>query len=137
MKKMIMVCILFLIACSSPPEPTQVEWEKRPEVMNTQIISWTPTSGVIKSDNINSSWSKVLSDFSPENRLYDDSVFYAVTHSEKIVIRASSFNNYWTAKDWLRRNGATCVIEYQPLKSWLKNDYVEIYLSRMNIQRFP
>ncbi|HGU9633384.1 TPA: conjugal transfer protein, partial [Escherichia coli] len=25
--------------------------------------------------------------------------------------------------------------EYQPLKRWLNNDYVEIYLSRINIQR--
>ncbi len=60
MKKILMISILFLTACSSPPEPPQVEWEKRPEVMNTQIINWTPTSNVIKSDNINSSWSKVL-----------------------------------------------------------------------------
>ncbi|EED2840856.1 conjugal transfer protein [Salmonella enterica subsp. enterica serovar Oranienburg] len=137
MKKMLMVCILFLSACSFPPEPPQVEWEKRPEVMNTQIMNWTPTSGVIKSGNISSSWSKVLSGFRPENRLYDDSVFYAVAHSEKIVVRTSSFGGYWTAKNWLRRNGATGVIEYQPLKRLLNNDYVEIYLSRMNIPRLP
>lgn len=69
MKKILMISILFLTACSSPPEPPQVEWEKLPEVMNTQIINWTPTSNVIKSDNINSSWSKVLPGFKPENRL--------------------------------------------------------------------
>ncbi|MDJ4048334.1 cag pathogenicity island Cag12 family protein, partial [Salmonella enterica] len=74
-------------------------------------------------------------DFKPENRLYDDSVFYAVAHSEEIVVRTSSFDSYWSAKDWLRKNGATGVIEYQPLKRWLNNDYVEIYLSRINIQR--
>ncbi|MDO2331534.1 cag pathogenicity island Cag12 family protein, partial [Escherichia coli] len=94
--------MLVLTACSSPPEPPQVEWEKMPEVMNTQIMNWTPTSNVIKSDNINSLWSKVLPDFKPENRLYDDSVFYAVAHSEKIVVRTSSFDSYWSAKDWLR-----------------------------------
>ncbi|EJL4900547.1 conjugal transfer protein, partial [Salmonella enterica subsp. enterica serovar Typhimurium] len=116
MKKILMISILVLTACSSPPEPPQVEWEKRPEVMNTQIMNWTPTSGVIKSDNITSSWSKVLPDFKPENRLYDDSVFYAVAHSEEIVVRTSSFDSYWSAKDWLRKNGATGVIEYQPLK---------------------
>ncbi|MBX0040123.1 cag pathogenicity island Cag12 family protein, partial [Escherichia coli] len=96
MKKILMISILVLTACSSPPEPPQVEWEKTPEVMNTQIMNWKPTSGVIKSDNINSSWSKVLPDFKPENRLYDDSVFYAVAHSEKIVVRTSSFDNYWS-----------------------------------------
>ncbi|HAW2529992.1 TPA: conjugal transfer protein, partial [Escherichia coli] len=98
---------------------------------------WTPTSNVIKSDNINSLWSKVLPDFKPENRLYDDSVFYAVAHSEKIVVRTSSFDSYWSAKDWLRKNDATGVIEYQPLKRWLNNDYVEISLSRINVQRLP
>ena len=60
MKKILMISILVLTACSSPPEPPQVEWEKRPEVMNTQIMNWKPTSGVIKSDNINSSLSKVF-----------------------------------------------------------------------------
>ncbi|EQB2643546.1 cag pathogenicity island Cag12 family protein, partial [Salmonella enterica subsp. enterica serovar Infantis] len=67
MKKILMISILVLTACSSPPEPPQVEWEKMPEVMNTQIMNWKPTSGVIKSDNINSPWSKVLPDFKPEN----------------------------------------------------------------------
>ncbi|HBL6999874.1 TPA: conjugal transfer protein, partial [Escherichia coli] len=28
-------------------------------------------------------------------------------------------------------------IEYQPLKRWLNSDYVEIYLSRINVQRLP
>ncbi|EIS0020368.1 conjugal transfer protein, partial [Salmonella enterica subsp. enterica serovar Infantis] len=50
MKKILMISILLLTACSSPPEPPQVEWERRPEVMNTQIMNWTPTSNVIKSD---------------------------------------------------------------------------------------
>ncbi|EDS0108702.1 conjugal transfer protein, partial [Escherichia coli] len=27
MKKILMISILFLTACSSPPEPPQVEWE--------------------------------------------------------------------------------------------------------------
>ncbi|HGR5033411.1 TPA: conjugal transfer protein, partial [Klebsiella pneumoniae] len=27
MKKMLMVSVLFLSACSSPPEPPQVDWE--------------------------------------------------------------------------------------------------------------
>ncbi|ELD1522385.1 conjugal transfer protein, partial [Salmonella enterica subsp. enterica serovar Infantis] len=26
---------------------------------------------------------------------------------------------------------------YQPLKRWLNSDYVEIYLSRINVQRLP
>ncbi|EBE7079943.1 conjugal transfer protein, partial [Salmonella enterica subsp. enterica serovar Berta] len=30
MKKILMISILVLTACSSPPEPPQVEWEKRP-----------------------------------------------------------------------------------------------------------
>ncbi|EAM3734459.1 conjugal transfer protein, partial [Salmonella enterica] len=29
MKKILMISILVLTACSSPPEPPQVEWEKR------------------------------------------------------------------------------------------------------------
>ncbi|EFQ4431278.1 TPA: conjugal transfer protein, partial [Escherichia coli] len=29
MKKILMISILLLTACSSPPEPPQVEWERR------------------------------------------------------------------------------------------------------------
>ena len=52
MKKMLMVSVLFLSACSSPPEPPQVDWEQNPETVNTQLMDWQPTYSVIKSDKI-------------------------------------------------------------------------------------
>ncbi len=66
MKKMLMVSVLFLSACSSPPEPPQVDWEQNPETVNTQLMDWQPTYSVIKSDKVNSSWIKVIHDFRPE-----------------------------------------------------------------------
>jgi hypothetical protein len=65
----------FLSACSSPPEPPQVDWKQNPETVNAQLMDWQPTYSVIKSDKVNSSWVKVIHDFRPENRLYDDAVF--------------------------------------------------------------
>ncbi|HFW0766728.1 TPA: cag pathogenicity island Cag12 family protein [Salmonella enterica subsp. enterica serovar Chester] len=132
MKKMLMVSVLFLSACSSPPKPPQVDWKQNPETVNTQLMDWQPTYSVIKSDEINSSWDKIIYNFKAENRFYDDSVFYAVAHSERIVVSASSADGYWIAKDWLRKNGAAGVIEYQPLKTWLNKSTVSIYFSRIN-----
>lgn len=131
MKKILMVSIILLAACSSPPEPLQVDWKKKPETINSEMIDYKSTYSVIKSDKVNGKWSKEIRNFKPENRLYDDAVFYAVTHSDKIVVSTSSADGFWIAKDWLRKNGATCVIEYQPLKTWLNNN-VDIYFSHIS-----
>ncbi len=66
--KMLMVSVLFLSACSSPPEPPQVDWEQNPETVNT-INGLATDISVIKSDKVNSSWVKVIHNFRPENRL--------------------------------------------------------------------
>ncbi|HBW9136120.1 TPA: conjugal transfer protein, partial [Klebsiella pneumoniae] len=104
MKKMLMVSVLFLSACSSPPEPPQVDWEQNPETVNTQLMDWQPTYSVIKSDKVNSSWVKVIHNFRPENRLYDDAVFYSVAHSDSVIVETSNGTDFFTAKNWLRAN---------------------------------
>jgi len=75
MKKVVLTALLFLSACSSPPEPPQVDWKQDPATMNSQLMDWQPTFTVIKSDQVNSSWVKLIRNFSPENRLYSDDVF--------------------------------------------------------------
>lgn len=60
MKRIVLAGFVFLSACSSPPEPPQVDWKKNPETMNSQLMDWQPTFTVIKSDRVNSSWVKVI-----------------------------------------------------------------------------
>ncbi|ECZ5471009.1 conjugal transfer protein [Salmonella enterica subsp. enterica serovar Oslo] len=129
MKKILMVSIILLAACSSPPEPPQVDWKKKPETINSEMMNYKSTYSVIKSDNVNGKWSKEIRNFKPENRLYDDAVFYAVTHSDRIVVSTSSADGFWIAKDWLIKNGATCVIEYQPVINCLTCRETNLYFS--------
>lgn len=130
MKKLILLTSLFIAACSSPPEPPKVDWNAKPEVMNGQSIDWQANQGVIKSDKVTGRWSQVLRGFTPENRLYNDAVFYAVAHSDRIVIETSDNSAYFPAKAWLREHGATGVIEYKPLHRALNIRTTNIYVQR-------
>ncbi|MGE2160925.1 cag pathogenicity island Cag12 family protein [Enterobacter hormaechei] len=130
MKKMLMVSVLFLSACSSPPEPPQIDWKQNPETVNTQLMDWQPTYSVIKSDKINSSWVKVIHDFRPENRLYDDAVFYSVAHSDSVIVETNNGTDFFTAKNWLRANGANGVIHYRYKMNCLSCRTTSVYLSR-------
>ncbi|EBE2365209.1 conjugal transfer protein [Salmonella enterica] len=113
MKKLLLLSIFLLGACSSPPEAPKVDWDKKEEVMNTQLMAWSPTDHVIKSDVVNGHWQQKITGFVPENRFYNDSVFYAVAHSKRIIVETSGSTAFFTAKNWLRQHGATGLIEYR------------------------
>ncbi len=130
MKKMLMVSVLFLSACSSPPEPPQVDWKQNPETVNTQLMDWQPTYSVIKSDKVKLSWVKVIHDFRPENRLYDDAVFYAVAHSDTIIIESGKGEDFFTTKNWLRSNGAYGVIQYRYKNDGFGFKSINIFLQK-------
>ncbi|WP_289347319.1 cag pathogenicity island Cag12 family protein [Pantoea stewartii] len=127
-------CVLFLAflaaACSSPPEPPQVNWQGYADVVNGHAIGWHASRGVIKSDNVMAKWSQSLHGFTPENRLYDDAVFYAVAHSDRVIIVASNGNDYFVAKRWLREHGATGVIEFQNRLDCFGIKNTDIYFQR-------
>lgn len=128
--KRVMFGVIFLVSCSSPPEPPQVDWKKSPETMNTQLMDWQSTFTVIKSDQVKSSWVKVIHNFTPENRLYDNAVFYAVAHSDSIIVESSNGTDFFIAKDWLRSNSAYGVIQYRYKTNCLSCRTTSIYLSR-------
>ena len=99
MKKLILLSAIVMSGCSSPPEPPQVNWSDKPETMNSQLPDWQPTNQVVKSDKVTSTWMKVITNFSPENRLYDDSVFYAVAHSPVIIVETTNGGDFFIAKN--------------------------------------
>lgn len=113
MKKIALVLVFFAAACSSPPEAPQVNWKGSTDVMNSHAIDWRASQGIIKSDKVTGQWSQILHDFKPENQLYHDAVFYAVAHSDRIVVETTDSGAYFVAKHWLRQQGATGVIEYR------------------------
>ncbi|HDT5032197.1 TPA: conjugal transfer protein [Escherichia coli] len=130
MKKIILLAAVIMSGCSSPPEPPQVDWGNKPESMNSQLPSWQPTNRVIKSEKVTSTWMKVVRNFLPENRLYDDSVFYAVAHSPEIIVEASNGSDFFTAKKWLRNNGAYGVIQYRYKSNGFGVRSTNIYFER-------
>ncbi|EBC1407505.1 conjugal transfer protein [Salmonella enterica] len=130
MKKVMLVFVFFATACSSPPEAPKVDWKGNAEVMNSHAIDWQANQGVIKSDSVTGQWSQVLRGFKPENRLYDDAVFYAVAHSDRIVVETSESGAYFTAKRWLQEHGATGVIEYRKNNDNFGLKTTNIYVAR-------
>lgn len=130
MKIKAVCCVLFLTACSSPPEPPQIDWHQQPDNISTELMDWQPTQGIMKSEQVNSSWKKVIRNFVPENRVYDDAVFYAVAHSREILVECSNGSDFFAAKNWLRSNGATGVIKYASNKNCISCRSVNVYLIR-------
>lgn len=130
MKKISIMFFLFLSACASPPEPPQVDWKGKPETMNSQLMDWEPTFNVIKANKVNSVWTKVIRNFSPENRLYSDDVFYAVAHSDFITVESSRGDDFFTTKNWLRANGAYGVIQYRYKPAEFGIHSINVYLQR-------
>ncbi|EEW2245691.1 cag pathogenicity island Cag12 family protein [Yersinia enterocolitica] len=130
MKKVVLTALLFLSACSSPPEPPQVDWKQDPATMNSQLMDWQPTFTVIKSDRVNSSWVKLIRNFSPENRLYSDDVFFAVAHSDSVIVESSRGDDFFTAKNWLRSNGAYGLIQYRYKPDDFGIKSINIYLQK-------
>ena len=130
MKKVMLVFVFLATACSSPPEAPKVDWKGNAEVMNSHAIDWQANQGVIKSDSVTGQWSQVLRGFKPENQLYDDAVFYAVAHSDRIVVETSESGAYFTAKRWLQEHGATGVIEYQTKPYSLGLKTTNIYIQK-------
>ncbi|EJJ8281093.1 conjugal transfer protein [Salmonella enterica] len=116
MKKLLLLSIFLLGACSSPPEAPKVDWDKKEDVMNTQLMAWSSTDHVLKSDVVNGHWQQKITGFVPENRFYNDAVFYAVAHSKRVVVETSGSTDFFNAKAWLRKNGAEGVIEYRSNK---------------------
>ncbi|EPE3084601.1 cag pathogenicity island Cag12 family protein [Morganella morganii] len=116
MKKILLLSIFLLGACSSPPEAPKVDWDEKGDVMNTQLMNWSPTDKVIKSDKTIGNWSWKIRNFIPENRFYHDDVFYAIAHSKRVVVETTGSTDFFNAKAWLRKNGAEGVIEYRSNK---------------------
>ncbi|EHM4620424.1 Cag pathogenicity island protein Cag12 [Salmonella enterica] len=131
MKRVFIIFFLALLAgCSSPPPPPPVDWKSAPEPENTTLPQWQPNNAFIKAPEISGRWSKVIYNFRGDSETWTPDVFYAVLHSQYIVVATSPKADFFAAKAWLRQHGAKGVIHYQAKNDCMTCDSVDIYLMR-------
>ncbi len=104
--------IVILSGCSSPPEPVQPEWDKPGVEMNTTLPQWSENRVILPSSTVEGHWS-IKMVFNPD-AVYPPDVWYAVVHSNQVIVKAPDGERYFRAKDWLRNNGYSGVISFQP-----------------------
>ncbi|PWC17120.1 hypothetical protein DDT52_16385 [Brenneria roseae subsp. roseae] len=104
--------VVMFSGCSSPPEPVQPEWDKPGVDMNTTRPQWSENRVMLLSPIIDDHWS-IKMRFNPD-AVYPPNIWYAVVHSSQVIVNAPEGERYFRAKDWLRNNGYSGVIVFQP-----------------------
>lgn len=128
---------LVLSGCSSPPPPVPVEWDKPGLSVNTGLPQWRDNSVIIISPVVKDKWLLSIQARNFNETSWTPAVFYAVTHSARIVVAAPPGAEFFTAKNWLRRYGAKGVIEYQPVTDCLTCSDTRIYFSHSTLPSHP
>lgn len=129
---MIRIALLAAIAtgCSSPPPPVPVEWDKPAKPLNASLPLWNDDNVIVPSPAVSGTWSSSVSAQNFYDTIWSPAVFYAIAHSTNIVVTAQSGTDFFNAKNWLRQNGATAVITYQPVFNCLTCRETTVYFSR-------
>jgi len=118
-----------LSGCSSPQEPVQPDWDKPGEEMNTMLSQWSTNRVILRSPRVDGHWSIKMT-FNPD-AVYPPNLWYAVAHSNQVIVKAPDGDRYFRAKDWLRNNGYSGVITFQPkLNDYLTSNTTEIEFYR-------
>ena len=125
----LLLCSILATACSSPPEPAAIDWDKPATQMNPDISRWYEKKAFTPSEQVTGRWSLVITNFTGDTGTYSTNAWYAIAHSSHIVIAASDASEYWKASDWLRQHGSTALLSYQQ-KICLLCTVTDIYLSR-------
>ncbi|AYC19693.1 hypothetical protein DZA65_02815 [Dickeya dianthicola] len=121
--------LVMLSGCASPPEPVQPAWDTPGAAVNATLPQWSENRIVVASPDVDGRWSTSIV-FSPE-AIYPAGVWYAVAHSEQVVVNAPDGASYFRAKSWLRKHGYRAVVTYQhKATDRLANHSTEIYFYR-------
>ena len=104
--------MVILSGCSSPPKPVQPEWNKPGVEMNTTRPQWSENQVILPSPTVNDHWSIKMA-FNPD-AVYPPNIWHAVVHSSQVMVNTPDGERYSRAKAWLRKNGYSGVISFQP-----------------------
>ena len=105
------VAVVALSGCSSPPQPAAVDFDQKPEVVNTSLPRLVVTNEVIKSAQANGPWSLTLADFQGDQRSYNTDFYYALAHADLIEVDTLNLGDAERTRQWLLQHGATAPIQ--------------------------
>lgn len=135
MKRIFIITVLMLSGCSSPPEPTPVEFDKADEVITPSLPYLADFHGIIPSETNSKGWvySKT---FSQQEDFTTPEYYYALAHADRIVVFTDNAGNWFRFRDGLKRQGVRGVIEWQFGKTLLpeqvKITFIKTQLERKN-----
>lgn len=111
---LVIMLIVILPGCSSPPKPVPVDFNHEPVPVNSDLPNLVFSNKTFKSSRTEAPWSLTVHDFKGDNGAYDIAFYYAVAHAERIELVGSNPRNREMARQWLLRHGATAAIELKP-----------------------
>lgn len=118
MKKIFLIAGLMLSGCSSPPEPTPIEFDKAKEIITPSLPYLPDFYGVIPSKTNGKGWeySKV---FTHKEDFRTPEYYYAMAHADRIVVFTNDAGLWFQIRDSLKLQGARGVIQWVYQRSFL------------------
>ena len=111
MKVILIIVVLALAGCSSPPEPTPVEFDKSNEVVTPSLPYVADFHGVIPSETNYVGWTYNKT-FSKREDFTTPEYYYALAHADRVTVYTSKAALWFQIRDGLKAQGARGVIEW-------------------------
>lgn len=112
MKKIFIITAMMLSGCSSPPEPTPVEFDKANEVITPSLPYLADFHGIIPSETNGKGW-EYSKTFSERQDFRTPEYYYALAHADRIVVLTNNAGSWFQFRDALKHQGARGVIEWR------------------------
>ncbi|MDR5609752.1 MULTISPECIES: hypothetical protein [unclassified Arsenophonus] len=115
----LMLTLLTLTSCTSPPQSTLIELDKKSREFNhSALLNISHIQQLKASSNSSQKWQ--YSTFFPTTAEQASPVYYyALANAHKIIIYTDNANFWLTVKNKLQAQGAMAVIEWQFKKMFL------------------
>ncbi len=111
MKVMLIIVVLALAGCSSPPEPTPVEFGKVNEIVTPSLPYMADFHGVIPSETNGLGWTFSRTFLTREDFTTPE-YYYALAHADRVIVYTSKADLWFQVRDGLKAQGARGVIEW-------------------------
>lgn len=133
MKRILLIAALMLSGCSSPPEPTPVEFDKTKEIIAPSLPYLHDFYGVIPSETDSKGW-EYSKTFSKREDFRTPEFYYALAHADRIVVFTSNAGLWFQIRDSLKEQGARGVVQWIYQSSFL-SEQVKITFIKTQLEK--